>query len=215
VRSGPTLINNTATGRWLLAHEECYWTITATRDALTLASFLEINFIDRSSSEYLAVPTGDVVILKTSDIDCDIELVPIARDGAIHTLTIEPDPVDFGIVELIFGFHKDKWVETNSVLAVENVKTLGIRLYLPEVKGKGNKKLSIVHKDDVLCQMALKRGDVNEVWVEFPETKTGRNEIVIRAAYKEPNPTDERDLGMIITEVNINLTNWQDVEAIL
>lgn len=214
MNESPKLIHNLATGKWLLKNGGETWTVIATMDALAILSFLELDPVDQNSPDYLAVSQGKAQIISMDEYSCLLELTPF-KGGKSKKLEIHPAQVDFGIVDCISGFHSDQWVETESIMALEDVRSLGLRFYLPEDKTKGNKTLDCYLGGRKIQTLEMKRGAMEEVWLDIGETELSRSELRLKASYKEPNASDERSLGMIFSEININLTDWQPVEVVL
>jgi len=215
VQASAELFHNLATGKWLLKDKDDFWVVSSTRDALILAGYLELNVIDQTSSDYLVVAKGSFKITKEEDGACQGILVPLQPQETPTKITIEAATVDFGLVDCLQGFHADHWVETEAVFGLEGVKSIGLRFYLPEVTDQGPKNLDCFMGETKLKSFELKRGETEEIWIDIPQSDTGREELTLKLDYKEPNADDERSLGMIFAEINVNLTEWASVETLL
>lgn len=215
MQDSPRLIYNVATGKWLLQVQDAFWTFRSTSDALTISSYLQVNVVDKSSSDYLVISSGYASIVEDLDFECHVSLNPILDAQQPYSIMIYPQKVDFGIVDCHRGFHADLWVETESAIIVEDIQTLGLKFFLPVIKDHDEKTLEFFIEDKKITELTLGRGDPREVWIDVPRKKSGPKELVIKCAYKEPNATDERNLGMIFVEYNVNLTEWKPAGGLL
>lgn len=211
----PKLIFNLATGKWLLQVDDAFWTLRSTSDALTIAGYLQLSVVDKSSSDYLVIAKGHAMVSGDPGEDCHIELQPLSAEEKPQTLIIKPEQVNFGILDCYKGFHPDLWVETDAMLITENIQTLGLKFYLPKSKDHGQKMLNIFVGEKKMGSLDLRRGDPDEVWIDIPDHASGPKEISIQCDYKDPNATDERNLGMIFVEYNVNLTTWNPAGDLL
>ena len=215
MQDGPKLIYNLATGKWLLKVEEDFWTFRSTSDALTIAGYLQINVIDKSTSEYLVVAKGFAAVVKNPDKSCQLSLTPVSIDEKPSEYVVYPQLVNFGILDCYRGFHTDLWVETDATIIVESIQTLGLRFYLPDNPDHKNKKLDFFIDEKKIASIDLQRGDPTEIWIDVTDPEAGPREIRLRCDYKEPNASDERNLGMIFVDYNVNLTEWKPAGSLL
>lgn len=215
MQESPRLIYNVATGKWLLQSTDTFWTFRSTSDALTIAGYLQVNVVDKSSSEYLVIANGQASVIEDLDFECHVSLSPIDPEQKPFSIMIYPQTVDFGIVDCHRGFHSDLWVETESSIMVEEIQTLGLKFFLPSIKEHDEKTLTFVINDKQIAELTLGRGEPHEVWLDIPRKKSGPKELIIKCDYKEPNATDERNLGMIFVEYNVNLTEWKPAGNLL
>lgn len=215
MQESPRLIYNVATGKWLLQVQEAFWTFRSTSDALMISGYLQVNVVDKSSSEYLVVSSGHAAVVEDLDFECHVSLTPTLDAQKAFSIMIYPQKVDFGIVDCHRGFHSDLWVETESSIIVEEIQTLGLKFFLPGIKEHDEKIIQFFIEDKKVAELTLGRGDPHEVWIDVPRNKSGPKELAIRCDYKEPNATDERNLGMIFVEYNVNLTEWKPAGGLL
>ncbi len=215
MQDGPKLIYNLATGKWLLQVENDFWTFRSTSDALTIAGYLQINVIDKSSSDYLVIAKGEASIVEDLDFECHVSLLPTSEGEKPFSVMVYPQEVNFGLLDCYRGFHSDLWVETDAAIVVENIQALGLKFYLPANKDQKEKKLECFVGDKLVASVDLVRGDPTEFWIDGLDKKSGPKEIRLKCGYKESDSSDERDLGMIFVDYNINLTEWTPAGALL
>lgn len=209
------LIYNLATGKWLLQVGEDVWTLRSTSDALGIAGFLQVHVVDKSSSDYLVIAKGLAQITDINDFECQIELTPHTSPEQKTSVTVYPEKVNFGILDCYQGFHPDLWVETDASMTAENIQTLGLKFFLPKIKDHENKAVDFFVGNKKVSSLDLIRGDSYEVWIDMPDDGHILKDIQIKCDYKEPNATDERNLGMIFVEYNVNLTEWKPAGNLL
>lgn len=211
----PKLIYNIASGRWLLEFKDNLWAFAAITDAMTVGGYLKITVIDQNSSDFLIVSKGQIEVLAAEENQLRCKFTPLNQNSSAFEDVILPEDIDIGLVECVYGFHSDKWVEVEAVMGLENVKTIGLKLFLPDNGSAETKSLNCSIKGKTILETDLSRGEPNEIWVDIPDTSDIRQELVIKTSYKEPNAEDERDLGMIFVEFNVNLTDWKPAEIII
>jgi len=214
VHEHPGLIYNLATGKWLFRNQDDFWAMVSVSDALDLAAFLEVEILDRSASDYLVIAKGRAIISDQNNRQCVLDLKPFSTDEEDSSIVVTPAVIELSIVDCLDGFHEDQWVETEAVLGTEGIRTLGLKFFLPETDVKQVKVLDFYLGDKKLTTTKMQRGQLEEIWLDLPANEEPKN-ITIRASYKEPNSQDERSLGMIFAEINMNLAGWQSVETIL
>ena len=215
MRDSPKLIYNLATGKWLIQIDESFWTFRSTSDALTIAGYLQINVIDKTNSDYLVIPRGHAKIIEDLDFECHVSLTPTDLSEKPFSVMVYPQTINFGILDCYRGFHTDLWVETDAAIVVENVQSLGLKFYLPSSKDHEGKTLECFIGDKKVTSIELQRGDPTEVWLDVPDPESGPKEIRLKCGYQEPNASDERNLGMIFVDYNINLTEWMPSGGLL
>jgi len=176
---------------------------------------LQVTVVDKSTSDYLVIANGQVAILENRDFECELSLTPHSKDEKPLSVTIHPELVNFGIIDCYHGFHTDLWVETESSLIVENIQALGMKFYLPKSKDHKNKKIEFFIDSKKVGSMDLGRGDPQEIWIDIPNPDGGPRELILKSDYKEPNASDERNLGLIFVEYNVNLTKWNPAGELL
>ncbi len=215
MQEGPKLIYNVATGKWLLQVQEDFWTFRSTSDALIIAGYLQVNVVDQSSSDYLVVPRGQAQVVEDLDFECHVSLSPTVSPENSFSVMIYPQTVNFGILDCYRGFHTDLWVETDAALVVENIQSLGLKFYLPQSKDHEGKILECFVGEKKVATIELQRGDPTELWLDIPNPDSGPQEIRLKCDYQEPNASDERNLGMIFVDYNVNLTEWMPSGSLL
>ena len=215
MQNSPKLIYNVATGKWLLNIHDAFWTFRSTSDALTLAGYLQVNVVDKSSSEYLVISTGYATVVQDQDFECQVTLTPLKDADNPMSATIYPETVDYGIVDCHQGFYNDLWVASEASMVIEDVRSLGLKFFLPEIKDHDSKDIECFIGEKRVAKDVLERGEPQEIWVDIPADLKGPQELIIKSSYKEPNATDERSLGLIFVEYNVNLTEWKTAGGLL
>jgi len=186
---------------------------------LTIAGYLQVSVVDKSTSDYLVIANGEAAILENRDFECELSLTPHSKDEKKDekqvSVIVQPEQVNFGIVDCNRGFHKDLWVETEASLIVENIQSLAMKFYLPESKDHKNKNIEFLMDSKKVGYLDLRRGEPQEIWLDLPNPDGGPRELILKCDYKDPNATDERNLGMIFVEYNVNLTKWKPAGDLL
>jgi len=215
VQDGPKLIYNLATGNWLLHVKDDFWKFRSTSESLTMAGYLQVNVVDKSTSDYLVVTKGYVSISSATDTECVIALKPLSKDEKASRVTVFPQNVNFGTLDCHLGFHSDLWIETDAIMIIESIQSLGLKFYLPKSIDQKEKSLECFIGRKKVAAIAVGRGDPQEVWFDVANHSKGPQEVRFKCAYKEPNLADERNLGMIFVEYNINRTEWMPAGDLL
>lgn len=215
MQEGPKLIYNVATGKWLLQVQEDFWTFRSTSDALIIAGYLQVNVVDQSSSDYSDGARGEAYVVEDLDFKCQVSFKPTQPDDKPLSIMVHPEKADFGILDCYRGFHADLWVETHASIIVENIRTLGLRFYLPKNETLGPKTLSFFNGAKEFETATIIRGHPTEIWLDFGESNDVAQEISLNSSAPETSTDDERDLGMIFVDFNIDLTGWTPAEELL
>ena len=216
----PKLLFDLTFGVWLFKYQGACWDIKNISIALTLSEYMDVNFVevanrsdDETKGTLLSVNFTDegaeFLVRSVAEPEADEKTGVISDDIVLIPLNI----INLGWVRKSSGIHGDYWAETRASLELVDIQKLGFKFYLPEVEDQDGK--TIIFKSDdhsELMQQFIRRGKMTEVWVE-PNQIQGT--VFIETSDSESGNGDARQLGVLLTEININAAGWKSVLEIL
>lgn len=198
---------------WLLSTQHGDWTIPFPSDAAGLAGFIPLVISNDLAPEKKPAILGKAYLHSTEGSVCTVELLAHDKERIFAEIEFCLDDIeDKGKIDFFEGFYSDGWLATDTFAALTNIEALGLRFSIPAHENAGNKTVIFQIDDELIEVRDIERDTIQEVWLNL-EKSILQNELKIKSAYSEPDIPDERDLGIQIKELNVNLTNWESFET--
>ncbi|MBO0903404.1 hypothetical protein [Jiella sonneratiae] len=144
---------------------------------------------------------------------CDVRQIDTAGQDVAEPLHLSP--VSVGCVTWLDGFFpEDRWVDCEVSLFLEEVSRLGLRCYLPQIAGRIAKRLTAYFDGVLLQEFDIPRGQSSELWITLALPGTGT--LSLRSSSPKSSVGDDvRDLGFMVSHVNVNDADWISPNSLL
>ncbi len=193
--------------RWSVASGNDTWSLSE-HDGLTLASFMRLRVLALPSVSR-PMPLGSAAVLSVEPDSVALKFVDHLGTSQVTLQELQPVKVSLAAADWIDGRFDDKWLATEGELKVVKAREVGLRLYLPKLVGLEDKSVFITIGDRDTVELVVTRGEVVEHWITLPPDLSTTT-VLFTCAYAEPNTlaSDQRDLGVVVTELNLDRTEW-------
>lgn len=201
---------HTRSSQWVLRVGDQIWMMRGSHMPCVLAGHLPISFLDGPEHRLRDDAMGDAQITTGGALQL------ISRDPQHAPVTVPlPTPAPpSGFASWAEGMHPDGWIELSARLSLEGVRRLGLRCYLPPIDGQNSKTMNLRLDDAHMPSADIARDKLTEVWCDLPASY---GELHIDLAYIEPmlGQQDQRLLGCVIAEINLDGGSWQSAQGFL